>query len=190
MTAADGLPSPHSRMTGRQQQAVANLLRVQAAVSQFVAKHDEDRITVSRITQVLARCIQPREAAGSRGSDCVGCLRHFFGQSGLPCTTPHPFERYPPGAFDAAHPWVRRALQEFLYAASRGDNSRLRAFLDQGFEVDSADYGARRSAACIAPAPRRPAARMQAGTPVKPGSVKSGRHAGPCRPTMQTGALR
>lgn len=46
MTAADGLPSPHSRMTGRQQQAVANLLRVQAAVAQFVAKHDEDRITV------------------------------------------------------------------------------------------------------------------------------------------------
>ncbi|KAL4435944.1 hypothetical protein ABPG77_000706 [Micractinium sp. CCAP 211/92] len=77
MTAADGLPSPHSRMTSRQQQAVANLLRVQAAVTQFVAKHDEDRIT------------------------------------------------------------------EFLYAASRGDNSRLRSFLEQGFDVDSADYDGR-----------------------------------------------
>ncbi|KAL4458838.1 hypothetical protein ABPG75_013703 [Micractinium tetrahymenae] len=77
MTGADGLPSPHSRMTGRQQQAVANLLRVQAVVAHFVAKHDEDRIT------------------------------------------------------------------EFLYAASRGDNSRLRAFLEQGFEVDSADYDGR-----------------------------------------------
>lgn len=55
MTAADGLPSPHSRMTSRQQQAVANLLRVQAAVTQFVAKHDEDRITVGAAALVLSK---------------------------------------------------------------------------------------------------------------------------------------
>ena len=34
-----------------------------------------------------------------------------------------------------------RPLQEFLYAASRGDNNRLRAFLEQGFDVNTADYG-------------------------------------------------
>ena len=33
-------------------------------------------------------------------------------------------------------------LQEILYAASRGNNSRLRDFLEHGFEPDTADYGA------------------------------------------------
>lgn len=33
-------------------------------------------------------------------------------------------------------------LQEFLNAASRGNNQRLRYFLEQGFDVDSSDYGA------------------------------------------------
>ena len=33
-------------------------------------------------------------------------------------------------------------LQTFLYAASRGDNGRLRSFLEQGFDPDSAHYGA------------------------------------------------
>ncbi|PSC76146.1 potassium NKT2 [Micractinium conductrix] len=32
---------------------------------------------------------------------------------------------------------------EFLYAASRGDNNRLRAFLEQGFDVNTADYDGR-----------------------------------------------
>lgn len=32
-------------------------------------------------------------------------------------------------------------FQEFLFAASRGNTQRLRDFLDQGFDADSADYG-------------------------------------------------
>ena len=35
-------------------------------------------------------------------------------------------------------------LQTFLYAASRGDNGRLRSFLEQGFDPNSADYGVQR----------------------------------------------
>ena len=41
-------------LTGRQQQAVGNLLRVQALVEEFVAKHDEDRITVSAVEHTLS----------------------------------------------------------------------------------------------------------------------------------------
>ena len=56
-------PSPRSHLTGRQQQAVGNLLRVQALVEHFVAKHDEDRVTVRRR---LPACLHgPRQHASA-----------------------------------------------------------------------------------------------------------------------------
>ena len=45
-------PSPRSCLTARQQQAVGSLLRVQALVEHFVAKHDEDRVTVRRLCRL------------------------------------------------------------------------------------------------------------------------------------------
>ena len=44
-----------------------------------------------------------------------------------------------PAALTPAHP--PPTPQEFLYAASRGDNNCLRRMLQQGFDVNAADYG-------------------------------------------------
>lgn len=48
------------------------------------------------------------------------------------------FDWLSPGQISSLPP---PAPQTFLYAASRGDNGRLRSFLEQGFDPDSADYG-------------------------------------------------
>ena len=54
-------------LTTRQQQAVGNLLRVQALVAQFVAKHDEDRIMVGRNVLYSVRlCFSGWCVAGGR----------------------------------------------------------------------------------------------------------------------------
>ena len=62
----------------------------------------------------------------------------------LPATVPidpHPPTHPPSHTLALRH--AHHHAQEFLYCASRGDTSRLRTFLNQGFDPDAADYDGR-----------------------------------------------
>ena len=102
---------------------MSNLLRIRSLVQQYILRQDIERTT--------------GEARGVCA--CVVCV---WG-GGLTVLAPTPRRTPRVRTPLPHHPPTHRHPPEFLYAASAGNESKMRQMLQHGCPVDSADYGKR-----------------------------------------------
>jgi Ankyrin repeats (3 copies) len=125
-------------------QAVGNLLRVRTLVLQHIAKQDEEKTTDFLCAGPLLPVLS---LAACHCANCADAPVSMLGS--LLAVIWHRWDRCQHGALFEGGRHTRAALVHRVlqctrrYAASKGDNAKVRQMLRQGFAVDSCDYDGR-----------------------------------------------